>query len=97
VSGDAVIGPLRRDAHARQVGHDAVDVVPVIGADMQLEQPTARAARQHQLLATVDGGKRPCPSGETGRGETELLVVVRRLVDVRDADDDLYQSVQGHR
>ena len=71
---------------------DPVQVIGVLGADADLDQATLRSVRQLELLPAVGSSERVPAQW----GETEVGVVGGSLLDVRDADGDRGESVQGH-
>ena len=110
--GHAAVAAFGLEPEAGHGHGDAVDVVGIVGADPQFEQPAPRGVGDPQLLTTVDGVEavRPAAGLTRGRGllavdarqlgrvggQAELGVVVRGLLDVRDAEGDGGQAVQGH-
>ena len=83
---------VRRDAEPGQVRRGPGQVVGVVDADAQGDQPPGGRGNQPQLAAGVQGAEPPVGL----RGEAELGVVGGGLLDVRHADGDRQQPVQAH-
>ncbi len=80
------------DAQPGQVGGGAGQVVGVVHADVQLDQPPGGSVDDPQLTAGVAGGE---PAVAVG-GQPEFGVVGGGAGDVRHAHGDRGQAVQGH-
>jgi hypothetical protein len=82
-----------------QVGRDPVEIVGVIGADAELEQPPLRGGHDVELLAAVDGGEGvPGAVGGVLRWlQPEFRVVTAGGLHVGHPHRDRCQTVQTHR
>src|SRR5205807_1892211 len=85
------------DVQPGDAGPKPGDVVRVMGADADAHQPATGCRDDLQLLASVAGGEPHRPfRGRAGSRETEVGVVRRRLLDIRDTHGDRGQPMQAH-
>ncbi len=80
------------DVEPAQLGADAVEVVGVVRVNADLDQSAHRRGHEAQLLPAVDGGERAVAQGS----QAKLGVVVGDLGDVRHADGDRKEPMEGH-
>ena len=77
-----------------QLGGHPVQVVRVVDTDADFHQPPSGGTDELELLATVHGGERIVASR---RGEPELGLVGRGVLDIGDADGDRRQPMHSHQ
>ncbi len=89
---DCVRGLPEDDAERGEARGDRFEVVGIGHADAELDEAPPRRGDEAELLAAVGGGE----PAVIEPGQPELLVVGGCLGDVRDADADGRETVQGH-
>src|SRR5439155_24159803 len=86
--GIALDGPIE----PREASGNALEVVGIVRADRELDEPPARRAHEDELLAAVGGGE----AAVADRDEPELLGVSRRGSDVRNTEASGGEAVECH-